>query len=87
MCREYTLSFEQKEAMNPDKRLKQLKLLILIFVIGSVLLMGFALLLISIPQQRWILLGLYTWSGSLFVIYKTFQLIKETKKNGTIKKQ
>lgn len=72
--------------MNPDKRFKQLKLLILTFVIGTILLTGIGMLFISIPQQRWILIGLYTWSGALFVMYKTFQLIKDMKKNGTLKK-
>lgn len=63
-----------------------LKLLILSFLIGTFLLFIGSLLFMHETTHRWILLGIYTWSGGIFIIYKTFRLLKDTQ-YGTYKKQ
>lgn len=66
-------SFLRSLSMTP---FTSLKMLLLSFLLGSVLLVLFACCFISNSQQRWILIALYTWSSAAFIIYKTFQLTK-----------
>ncbi|MFN7096350.1 MAG: hypothetical protein ACK4PR_02135 [Gammaproteobacteria bacterium] len=81
---EYTGNCEQKKVMNP---FNYLKILVLTFISGTLLLAIGCWLFMSNTAHCWLLLGIYSWSGALFIIYKTFRLLKESKQYGTFKKQ
>ncbi|NNM60276.1 MAG: hypothetical protein HKM04_10755 [Legionellales bacterium] len=70
-----------------NKSINELKLLTLMFIVGSLVLAAVSFLFLKASSHRWVLLGLYTWSGSLFIIYKVTQFLKAEKQNGTLKKQ
>lgn len=82
----YTGHFLMKSTNEQINKLKILKLLSAIFIMGALLLSAASFLIVHQSAYRWILLGLYTWSGALFLIYKITQLTKDIKQNGAIEK-
>ncbi len=65
-----------------------IKLLIVIFIFGGILLWLITYWCIADPQRQWLLVGLYGWSSGLFITYRIYTLTKRVQQqHGQIKKQ
>jgi hypothetical protein len=67
--------------------LNLIKIIVAIFSLGTILLSLASLLFIHNPGGRWLLVGLYTWSGGLFIAYLIFRTKKRLRQYyGTLQK-
>ncbi len=65
-----------------------IKLLIILFILGGLLLWLLTAWRLGNSDTSYVLLGVYTWSSSAFIIYRTYRLTKQLKNtHGTLKKQ